>query len=140
MKSLNNKSTNKSYRMAKSQQGSVLIEALISVLIFSMGILALVGLQAAMLKNTSDSKFRAEASFIAQQRLGEMWANPDNLGNFACNDVSANSCGDISAFIPNGTRTVTVDPNRIVTVTVGWQAPGMDAHNYAASTHISVSN
>ena len=119
--------------MAKSQQGSVLIEALISVLIFSMGILALVGLQAAMLKNTSDSKFRAEASFIAQQRLGEMWADPDNLGNF----VVAN---EAVLSLPNGTRTVAVDANRIVTVTVGWQAPGMDAHNYAASTHISVSN
>lgn len=133
MKTTKNKSTNKSYCMAKSQQGSVLIEALISVLIFAMGILALVGLQAAMLKNTSDSKFRAEASFIAQQRLGEMWANPDNLGTFV---VAAEAV----PTLPNGTRTVTVNPNRIVTVTVGWQAPGMEEHSYAASTHISVSN
>ena len=133
IKSAKNKLTAKPYSMAKNQQGSVLIEALISVLIFAMGILALVGLQTAMLKNTSESKYRAEASFIAQQRLGEMWANPDNLGIF----VVAN---EVVPTLPNGTRTVTVNPNRIVTVTVGWQAPGMVAHNYAASTHISISN
>ena len=133
IKSAKNKYPIKSHCIAKTQQGSVLIEALISVLIFSMGILALVGLQTAMLKNTTDSKFRAEASFIAQQRLGEMWANPENLGTF----VVAN---EVVPALPNGTRTVTVNPNRIVTVTIGWQAPGMEAHNYAASTHISISN
>lgn len=133
IKSAKNKYPIKSHCLVKTQQGSVLIEALISVLIFSMGILALVGLQTAMLKNTTDSKFRAEASFIAQQRLGEMWANPENLGTF----VVAN---EVVPALPNGTRTVTVNPNRIVTVTIGWQAPGMEAHNYAASTHISISN
>ena len=133
IKSAKNKYSIKSHCIAKTQQGSVLIEALISVLIFSMGILALVGLQTAMLKNTTDSKFRAEASFIAQQRLGEMWANPENLGTF----VVAN---EVVPSLPNGTRTVTVNPNRIVTVTINWQAPGMVAHNYAASTHISISN
>ena len=133
IKSAKNKLTAKPYSTEKNQQGSVLIEALISVLIFSMGILALVGLQTAMLKNTTDSKLRAEASFIAQQRLGEMWADPENLANF----VVANQ---VVPTLPNGTRTVTVGANRVVTVTVGWQAPGMDAHSYAASTHISISN
>ena len=66
-------------RKGKSaQQGVVLLEALIAMLIFSMGVLALVGLQAAMIKNTSDSKYRAEASFIAQQRIGMIWADPAN--------------------------------------------------------------
>ncbi|HLD10157.1 MAG TPA: prepilin-type cleavage/methylation domain-containing protein, partial [Methylophilaceae bacterium] len=58
-----------------TQQGVVILESLIAILIFSMGILALVGLQAAMIKSTSDSKYRAEASFIAQQRLGTMWVD-----------------------------------------------------------------
>ena len=52
-----------------NQQGVVLIEALIAILIFSMGIMALLGLQAAMIKNTSDNKYRADASFIANNVL-----------------------------------------------------------------------
>ena len=133
IKSAKNKYPIKSHCIAKTQQGSVLIEALISVLIFSMGILALVGLQTAMLKNTTDSKFRAEASFLAQQRLGEMWANPDNLGTFVVTDEAVPT-------LPNGTRTVAVGANRFSTVTIVWQAPGMDQHSYAASSYISISN
>lgn len=114
-----------------SQQGSVLLESLIAILIFSMGVLAVVGLQAAMIKNTSDAKYRAEASFIAQQRLGTMWADPTNLANY----VEANT--DISALLPNGTRTVTLPAAGQVRVTVSWQQPGQDAHTFIANARIS---
>lgn len=115
------------------QSGSVLIEALVSVLIFSMGILALVGLQGAMIKNSSDAKYRADASFIAQERLGLMWTDPTNVANYIEEETPV-------ALLPNGKRTVTVGPRRFVTVTVTWQAPGMDEHRYVASSFISAAN
>ena len=117
-------------KVAKTQKGIVLLEALVAILIFSMGILALVGLQAAMIKNTSDNKYRADASFVAQERIGSMWADPDNLAGFI-EDVT-----DVSAILPNGTRTVAVGAKGLVTVTVNWQAPGGDAHHYTTQTHI----
>jgi type IV pilus assembly protein PilV len=119
-----------------SQKGIVLLEALIALLIFSMGILALVGLQAAMIKNTSDNKYRADASFIAQERMGRMWADPANLATYACSNVAANACGDISNLLPNGTRTVTVASRGLVTVNVAWRLPGSDAHNFTTSAYI----
>lgn len=124
------------FRKQTSQNGVVLLEALIALLIFSMGILALVGLQAAMIKNTSDNKYRADASFLAQERIGRMWADPNNLGSYACTNTSTDSCGDISALLPNGTRTVAVAAKGLVTVTVGWKAPGSDAHSFTTSTYI----
>ena len=119
-----------------SQKGIVILEALIALLIFSMGILALVGLQAAMVKNTSDNKYRADASFLAQERIGRMWADPGNLANYACTNVAAGQCGDVSGVLPNGTRTVTVASRGLVTVTVAWRLPGSDAHNFTTSTYI----
>lgn len=119
-----------------NQQGVVLIEALIAILIFSMGIMALLGLQAAMIKNTSDNKYRADASFIAQQRIGSMWADPANLANYACNTTAAGTCGDIGASLPNGTQTIAVAAGGLVTITVTWQAPGGDQHNYTTATYI----
>ncbi|MEO8417315.1 MAG: prepilin-type cleavage/methylation domain-containing protein [Methylophilaceae bacterium] len=118
---------------AKSQQGVVLLESLIAILIFSMGILALVGLQAAMIKSTSDAKYRAEATFIAQQRLGMMWSDPGNLADY----VEAST--DISALLPNGTRTVTLPAaGGEVSVTVTWQQPGQaDVHNFTANARIT---
>jgi type IV pilus assembly protein PilV len=58
------------FSVQNSQHGVVILEALIALVIFSMGVLALVGLQAAMIKNAGGAKFRADASFIAQQRIG----------------------------------------------------------------------
>lgn len=103
-----------------SQRGVVLLEALIAILIFSMGILAIVGLQASMIKNTADSKYRADASFIAQQKIGEIWADPDPA-HYA-NHVEANT--DISALLPGGFRTVTQPTVGEFVVTVTWQQPG----------------
>ena len=54
------------------QQGVVLLEALIAILIFSLGILGLVGLQASMVKGTSEAKNRAEASYVAQREIGRI--------------------------------------------------------------------
>lgn len=102
-----------------NQKGSVLLEALIAVLIFSLGILALVGLQAAMIKNTGAAKYRTDASYIAQKRIGEMWADPSNLAAY----VEAST--DISGMIPGGRRSVTALANPgEYQITVGWTAPG----------------
>jgi type IV pilus assembly protein PilV len=118
-----------------SQQGVVLLEALIAILLFSMGVLALVGLQAAMIKNTSDSKYRAEASFIAQQRLGMIWADPTNASDYIETDT------DISSLLPSGTRTVTSPATDQYVVTVTWlqpgQPPGQPPHNFTTVASIA---
>lgn len=64
------------------QKGVVLIEALVSILLFSLGVLALVGLQAALLRHSTEARSRAEAMYIAQKALGEMWVSPANAGGF----------------------------------------------------------
>ena len=74
-KSLGNKKTNQ-----QSQKGAVLLEALIAILIFSFGILAISGLQGVMMKNAADATYRAEAAYIVQQQLGAMLSNPIALG------------------------------------------------------------
>lgn len=108
----------KTFPTKYAQQGVVLIEAMVAILIFSMGVLAIVGLQAAMIKNTADSKYRADAAYIAQQRIGLMWSDPDNLASY----LEANA--DISTLLPGGTRTVTQLAIGQFVVTVGWTAPG----------------
>ena len=116
-----------------AQQGVVLLEALIAILLFSMGVLAVVGLQAAMIKNTADSKYRADASYIAQQRLGLMWSDPGNLAAYLENNT------DISTLLPAGTRTVTQPVAGQFTVTVTWKQPGGDQsqHNFTTTARIT---
>lgn len=115
------------------QQGVVLLEALVAILIFSMGVLALVGLQAAMVKNTSDSRFRSEASFIAQKRIGIMWADPDNAAAY----VEPSPGTDISSRLPNGRRIVTEPTPGQFVITVTWKQPGQDPHTFTTTATIA---
>jgi len=99
----------------------VLIEAMIAILLFSLGVLAIVGLQAAMIKNVDDSKYRTEASYIAQKRIGQMWADPTNIASYIETNTS------IAPALPSGTRTVSQTSTGVYQVTVTWQQPGTSA-------------
>jgi type IV pilus assembly protein PilV len=101
-----------------SQSGVVLLEALIAIAIFAMGILALVGLQATMLQNTTDSKYRADASYIAQQQIGRIWADPNNATSYLVSDTSL-----LPPVLPSGRLTISQPVAGQFRVVVGWTAP-----------------
>jgi type IV pilus assembly protein PilV len=119
------------------QQGSILLEALIAVLIFSFGILAITGLQGAMMKNTADATYRAEASYVVQQYIGSMMANPYGFGQGIELDVST---------LPQGKLFVDAITNGRLRFRVTWKVHGVDAgaaelaggekHQYEAVTSI----
>lgn len=123
-----------------NQSGVILLESLIAILIFSIGILALVGLQAVMIGNTSEAKYRSEASLIVQKRIAEIWANPANAGAMTEGDPTdpLNNPGfDISNLLPSGIRyTMQVSPGEFL-VLVTWQPPG-DPANPVVHQHMAV--
>ena len=113
-----------------TQHGMVLVEGLIAILIFSIGILSIVGLQAVNLKQAADAKYRVDASFLANQALGMMWADRQNLASHAVQDEAVPA-------LPGGKRTVDVDGNQ-VTVTISWQLPGeAKAHRHVVVAQIN---
>lgn len=119
-------------RRLSLQQGSVLIESLVAVVIFSMGVLSLVGLQSAMLKNSNDNRYRAEAQLIAQTHLANMMA----FGGDTATYVSQVDRNRIKTQLPNGTLTFSAITNSMITVTVGWQLPGGNHHQINASSYL----
>lgn len=115
--------------LVKVQKGIALLEALIAILIFSFGVLGIVGLQSAMVKGTTQSKFRSDASYIAERRISMMWANPGGL-------VNGTTTVPVTE-LPNGTRTTTVNAaTGEVTVTVKWTAPGEPQHQYVVNAFV----
>lgn len=111
----------------------MLLEALFAILIFSMGILALIGFQATAIKQVADAKYRADASFLANQVVGEMWVNRTNLATYNYNGgtppgVLTNWVGAVQANLPgvsNATNApvIAIAGNQ-VTVTISWEVPG----------------
>ena len=96
-----------------SQKGSMMIEALVAILIFSMGILAMMGLQAASVKLSGDAKFRSDASLLANELIGQMWGSdrssaPQLVTNFKCTGTnSLCSTGQTPALVTNWLTNVT---------------------------------
>ncbi len=129
------------------QQGVMLLEALIGILIFSVGILALIGMQATAMRATIDAKYRSEASFLANEVIGRMWvADKANLSAFATSSGTPATCpaapvctwiDRVEQLLPNATGAnapeIAISANE-VTVTVRWQPPG-DAQ---VNSHIAV--
>ena len=55
------------------QSGVALLEALIAILIFSLGILTIVAIQATSIRLTGDAQLRTRASLLAERLIGQMW-------------------------------------------------------------------
>ncbi|MDR2000810.1 MAG: prepilin-type N-terminal cleavage/methylation domain-containing protein [Zoogloeaceae bacterium] len=119
------------------QRGASLIEAMIAILIFAFGVLALVGLQANATSAATKSKFRIDAGLLASQCIATLWLDRDNIAANTCPACDAAA----AAALPGGSCTpnITKAPadktdSTEVTVTVSWVAPGDTAN----STHIAV--
>ena len=61
--------------MRKHQSGVMLLEALIAILVFSLGILGVVGMQASAIGASRDAKFRSDAGMLANEVIGQMMAS-----------------------------------------------------------------
>lgn len=69
-------------RSASKQKGVTLLESLIGILLFSIGILAVVAMQVVAVRSVAESKYRMDASFLANEIIGQMWANRANLAAY----------------------------------------------------------
>jgi type IV pilus assembly protein PilV len=133
---------------SKMQGGIALLESLIAILIFSMGILAIVGLQGFMVKGVTETKLRSDASFLAQNRISMIWAAPNDVAGFAEEDTAVSGLpgglrtttitpiAGAGALIVNGGGAV-VNPGTEVTVTIRWQQPGEVQHRYSVIARIA---
>jgi type IV pilus assembly protein PilV len=121
---------------AKSlQHGSTLIEVMVSVVLFSLAVIGLIRVLGVSVTDSGAIGYRSVATTIADETIGRMWVDRANLAAYVETNAAVPA-------LPNGTRTVTVDstvPARpIVTVRVGWQAPGASsASNHQISATIA---
>ena len=125
----------------------MLIEVLVSILIFSIGVLALVGLQAKMTRAQSASKFRADAAYLSNELIGVMWSDLKNLGLGKYDGTSCANyarCLDwqtkVSQNLPGGVGTVSaVAATGEVTITITWTQSSEDTHTLKTHTFVKSS-
>lgn len=132
---------------ARAQSGAMLLEALIGILIFSTGILALIGMQAMAIGYASDAKYRADASFLANQIVAQMWVDRANLGNYVYDGTGAppatltNWVNAVEGALPGAVNNRPVVAANAgtgqVSVTIRWSPPNAEAvRNYHTTAMI----
>lgn len=118
-------------------RGAFLLEALLAVVVFAIGLLGLLGLIANAMRESGNARSRGEAFDIASSALSRMWTeDPAELE--ARYDRTTNGPGfrmllDAASRLPGVTTTsnlpvVTIEDSlndrRRVGITVYWQQPG----------------
>ena len=133
----------------KPQSGSALLEGLLAILIFSVGLLSILMLLSTALVEVGTARYRSEASLLAADLIAEMWTGDRSAANLQARyaDVTAADYQrwqqQVAARLPGITAqvnqpTVTVDNNRSVSIRLTWQSPGQtQAHSLLATTLIT---
>jgi type IV pilus assembly protein PilV len=109
---------------AREQQGMALLECLMALLIFSVGLLGLLGLEARVMNISTDSENRNRAAMLASETASAMWLNNtvDPLAP-AVVAAGANAGDQTQGGLPGGVVTVTAVPTttNAADITVTWQ-------------------
>ncbi|MEW6132414.1 MAG: type IV pilus modification protein PilV [Pseudomonadota bacterium] len=137
------------------QRGFSLLEVLIALVILSLGMLGLAGLQAVSLKTNANAHLRSQAVILAYDMIDRMRSNSGNVASYAlafADDAPATPAtvaeNDLSQWLDNISATLPAGDGEVeiaggaVTVRVRWTeraAAGETAnttHTYELSTRI----
>ena len=119
----------------KAERGFFLIEALIALLIFTLGILGMIGMGATAVGAQSDARYRSDAATLADEIAGYIQLNADrsSLVNLqaSLNSFQHQPGGANCAFngVPSGDAGLLAVLNKVVTVGPGL--PGLPGTNAA---------
>ncbi|WP_292977447.1 type IV pilus modification protein PilV [Nitrosomonas sp.] len=130
-----------SFLSIRMQTGTGMIEVLVAIVILSIGLLGLAGLQTAGLKSNQSASFRSTASMMAYSMLDSMRANRISAGEGSYShslseddptaeaegEVEIEIPGDVTAWLdelksrlPDGNGAIDIDADNKVTITIQW--------------------
>ena len=106
----------------RPQRGFSLIEVLVSVLLLSLGVLGLIGLQARTMEMSGEAEDRNRAAMLADDAASLMWMQHSVTLSSAALTAWQNS---VAAQLPSGAGTVTTVAGKAdaVDVTITWRPP-----------------
>jgi type IV pilus assembly protein PilV len=118
-----------------AQGGGSLLEGLLAILFFSVGVLSLLMLLSTTLVETGNARYRSEASLLASDLIAQMWTGDRSLTELREKFTKSESkdyqrwLATVHARLPGTSDntnlpTISIDNNRRVKILMRWQAPG----------------
>lgn len=128
-----------------SEHGFSLLEGLVAILIFSLGVLALISMQATSIQQSSGAKYRSDASLLANDLIGQMWVSDRTAATLQTNFMSGGAnyttwVNNVQATLPTAAASapsVSVTGTGVATITIFWKAPN-EAASAAANRYTTV--
>ena len=117
------------------QRGNSLLEGLLAILMFSVGMLSLLMLLSSSLVETGNARYRSEASLLASDLVAQMWTGDRSLAPLrkrftdTTSDDYQHWLKTVHDRLPgtdatNNLPEITIDDQRRVKIILYWQAPG----------------
>ncbi len=120
-------------------RGVSLIEVLVVLVLFSFGLIGMVGLQARAVQTSVGAEDSNRAALLANEIASAMWgSNSVNLSTATLANWNTMVADATGRGLPNGTGTVVVAGN-VATITIGWRAPhepSTAAHSYVTQVQM----
>jgi type IV pilus assembly protein PilV len=123
----------------RKQRGALLLEALVVVLIFSFGLLGLVGLQARATQFSISAQDTNRAALLAAEIEAQMWgARSVNLPAATITAWQTRVATVSSGGLPNGAGSVTVN-GTTARVAISWRPPNVpEERPYTYATDVVI--
>jgi len=128
---------------SRRQRGFMLIEVLVSAVIFAIGVLALIGLQSKMTRAQAAAKDRTDAAYLATELQALMWSDLGNLASYHNCPITYAPCAEwrdkLASVLPGSAgqaQTITVSNTGDVAIALAWQTAQGDVHTYSTQTTI----
>ena len=122
------------------QKGALLLEVLISMLIFSFALLGLVALMARAIQFSVDAEDRNRAALLANEMVSTMWAQKTVNASTLSSEITAwqSRVADATASgLPSGTGTVgAANGDGVVAITVTWTPVGPSSPDHTYVTQV----
>lgn len=107
-------------KITNKQTGAMLLEVLISILIFSFGLLGLVGLQAVSSQNSVNSQDRTTAANLANELVADMWLKNSSTPSKVSGEITAWQTRVTASNLPSAAGTATLSGG-VTIIAIQWR-------------------
>ncbi|MFT4241069.1 MAG: type IV pilus modification protein PilV [Acidovorax sp.] len=152
--------TQSTVRRPKGQRGFSIIEVLVALLIFAVGLLGVAGLYASTSRAATGAEFRTTAAMLANDLIARMWMSDRTAATLQANFGSESEGTSYTAWktevlnsglpglsdsdlAPSVTFSTVAgggssDSTSLATITIYWKGPGDDSrHQYVAMAQMN---
>lgn len=134
----------------KKQKGFFMLESIIAIIVFVIGVVGVLEVQKRSVDNTTDSHYRSQAYLMANNLINLVSMDYGNIEDYndstiECVDLTGTTCSEFSRWkaslqnsIPTATTEVSFDSaTRIINVTIKWKNKSSNQESkYSISSYI----